>query len=270
LGVPLENIVVYDGNGGTTLDGVTGCWLTEGSKRRLLQMFVCDDGTYTETRELVRHIYESGGAVGGSSAGAAVMGDVMVAGGDSHSALNYNAEWGYDGYSDLTKNRLRITKGAGIFPAGPIDRHFNVKPRFFRLVEAVMLTRDINNAEGFGIFEDTALIYDGPSQVISVIGCGAVYMVDCFAAVRLGEPGAYKYTGIKTAKLYESDTYDTVSRKVSLSGKGFVDRDVTLSLDYQNLEGLGIDALIHNELFPGQRDNPSFYDVILNVKPLIG
>jgi cyanophycinase len=206
LGVLPENIVIFDGDT-AGLDGVTGCWLTDGSKRALLKVFLNKDGTYTDIRERLKHIYENGGVIGGSSAGAAVMSEVMIAGGDDESALNHFASWGYDDYCDETANRLRITKGIGIFPAGVIDRHFDVKPRYFRLTEAVMLTRDRTSNLGFGISEDTAVYYDGKTGKLGVIGRGSVSVIDCSAALRLGEPGSYIYSGVKHEKIFKGDVY---------------------------------------------------------------
>ena len=196
-----KDTVVFDGNI-DDLDGVTGCWLTDGSKRALIKAFAD-----AEVARRVKRIYENGGVVGGSSAGAAVMSNVMIAGGTSRSALYEIASWGYDDYSPETSDRLRITKGAGIFPVGVIDRHFDAKCRFFRLVEAVVLTRDKRGGVGFGISEDTALLYDGKTGGFSIIGEREVYIVDCSAATRLGVLGEYTYTGIKVGVMNEKDSY---------------------------------------------------------------
>jgi len=163
--------------------------------------------------EITRRIYENGGVIGGCGAGAAIMSEVMICGGETGTALNAPISWGYDDLNEETGSMLRISKGLGYFPAGVIDQHWDARPRFFRLVEAVTVTRDRKSNMGFGVSEDTALIYDGATGKITVAGSGAVYIVDCRDTMRMGELGAYAYTGVKLGMINENSSFDTHNRE---------------------------------------------------------
>jgi cyanophycinase len=108
----------------------------------------------------VHDIYDRGGVIAGTSAGASVMCETMLVSGD--------------GASHKVRDNLRMAPGLGLVDGIVIDQHFAERGRMGRLVAAVAQNpRNI----GVGIDEDTAIIVEGGHR-FTVIGSGAVYVVD--------------------------------------------------------------------------------------------
>jgi cyanophycinase len=107
----------------------------------------------------VRALYERGGLVAGTSAGASVMSDTMLVKGTSSETHRIGD--------------LHMAPGLGLIRDVIIDQHFAERGRFGRLIGAVAHNPRVL---GLGIDEDTAaVIEDG---CFTVIGSGAVYVVD--------------------------------------------------------------------------------------------
>jgi cyanophycinase len=129
------------------LTTATGVWLAGGDQTLLIEAY---RGTAVE-RELC-HLLARGGVIGGTSAGAAVMSEVMIRGG------NPVAELG---------------RGFGFLPGVIVDQHLSERDRLPRLQGAVARHRDYL---GLGIDEQTAVVVQG--RVASVLGRRQVHV--CF------------------------------------------------------------------------------------------
>ena len=107
----------------------------------------------------VKRLWERGGIVAGTSAGASVMSETMLVKGS-------NAESHRIG-------DLHMAPGLGLLPGVIIDQHFAQRGRIGRLLGAVAQNPRVL---GIGIDEDTAIVVQ--NDAFSVIGAGAVYIVD--------------------------------------------------------------------------------------------
>ena len=107
----------------------------------------------------VRAIYERGGVIAGTSAGASVMSDTMLVKGTSSETHRIGD--------------LHMAPGLGLIRNVIIDQHFAERGRFGRLLGAVAHNPRVL---GMGIDEDTAAVVE--DECIRVIGSGAVYVVD--------------------------------------------------------------------------------------------
>jgi cyanophycinase len=114
----------------------------------------------TPCYERLREIYEGGGTIAGTSAGASVMSETMMVAGDGDSSHRIGAE-------------LRMAPGLGIVSGVLIDQHFAERGRVGRLLGAVAQNPRI---VGLGIDEDTAVII--ARKRLTVLGAGAVYVLD--------------------------------------------------------------------------------------------
>ncbi len=110
----------------------TGVWFSGGDQSRIMEAYA---GTEFE-REL-RALLDRGGVIGGTSAGAAIMTEVMISGGAT------KAETG---------------KGFGFLKGAVVDQHFLRRSRINRLVGVLADHRDLI---GIGIDEGTAFIRQG-------------------------------------------------------------------------------------------------------------
>lgn len=196
------------------LKDVKGIWFTGGDQIKIIKSFLRCDGSDTKLLEKIRDILGRGGVVGGSSAGAAIMSKVMIGGGTSLGSSNMPI---YKDYIEYRKNpeledsgALLITKGLGFFKVGIVDQHFDKRNRMGRLLKTLS-TSKVNM--GYGISENTAIIYDIEKGIIRKIGCGDVTIIDIADSINseIVEYGEMK--NIKISYLEGTDIYSTVEEK---------------------------------------------------------
>ncbi len=198
------------------LDGVTGFWFTGGDQYYTHKAFIRKNGTDTKILEKMKHIYSSGGVIGGTSAGAAIMSSVMIASGNNMSALNSPAKYGYEDYEDSSKDSgtyLRLVRGLGFFTEGVIDQHADSRPRTLRLIRAVIDSEE-NLSMGYGVSEDTAMIYNLESKCITVKGIGAIYIIDCSNIKHRKEKDSLTFQNVILNVIKEGDSYNTVVKNI--------------------------------------------------------
>jgi cyanophycinase len=110
--------------------------------------------------ERLHQIYEEGGVLAGTSAGAAAMCETMLVSGESEQS-NRIAD-------------LRMATGLGMIKGLVIDTHFAERGRLGRILGAV--AQNPYNL-GIGIDEDTCVMVEGDKK-FTVLGSGAVYVAD--------------------------------------------------------------------------------------------
>ena len=111
------------------LDQATAVWFGGGSQSKIAEAY---RGTLVERK--LHALLSRGGVIGGTSAGAAIQSDVMIASGRSEPTLKM---------------------GLGFLPECVIDQHFLARDRIRRSVAAIRLHPE---RVGIGIDEGTALI----------------------------------------------------------------------------------------------------------------
>jgi cyanophycinase len=110
----------------------------------------------------IRELYEQKGIViGGTSAGASVLGETMLVSG------------GPDPDSHNVSGAFNMARGIGLVRDLVIDQHFAQRARIERLVGAVA---EDPGVLGIGIDENTAVILR--DRKLQVLGSGAVYVAD--------------------------------------------------------------------------------------------
>ncbi len=112
-----------------SVNGLTGIWFVGGDQTYITDVLLNDDQSATLVLENLWAAYYGGAVIGGTSAGAAIMSDVMIAGGDSLGALTNGYVTDYDDSSLDYQNQggLIVEKGLGFFKYGIIDQHFDRK-----------------------------------------------------------------------------------------------------------------------------------------------
>jgi cyanophycinase len=137
------------------IDKATGVFFTGGDQTRIVNTI-----KNTDLDAAIHRRFSEGMIVAGTSAGAAIMPDMMIFDGDSE-----------------THPRMEIVKmspGMGFFPEVIIDQHFLQRGRIGRLISA--LAQQKQAVLGFGIDENTAMLVT--RNKIKVIGEGAVTIID--------------------------------------------------------------------------------------------
>lgn len=146
-----------DARSSTALEAIgkaTGIFFTGGDQARITSIL-----KDTEIDAAIHKRLSEGATVGGTSAGAAVMPDIMIVEGDSE-----------------TNPRMEIVDmgpGMGFMPGVVIDQHFSQRGRLGRLISALAQQPAVL---GFGIDENTAMVVN--DSQIEVIGEGSVTIVD--------------------------------------------------------------------------------------------
>jgi cyanophycinase len=134
----------------------TGIFITGGDQLRLCGLLA--DTTLMNRIVAKAQQYEI--SLAGTSAGAAIMGYHMIAGGSSAESPN--------------RALVDITTGLGIIPEVLVDQHFYNRNRLARLLSAISAHPELL---GIGIDEDTCAMFETDST-IRVIGKGTVTIVD--------------------------------------------------------------------------------------------
>ncbi|HYF03859.1 MAG TPA: cyanophycinase [Patescibacteria group bacterium] len=138
------------------LDDATAVFFTGGDQLKITSQ-IGDTPIFTRIHE----IYNEGGTIAGTSAGASVMCETMLISGRSDE-------------SQKTRGSIQLASGFGLIDGMIIDQHFAQRGRIGRLLAAV--AQNPKNI-GVGIDENTAVIVQG-NRSLTVMGEGAVYIVD--------------------------------------------------------------------------------------------
>jgi cyanophycinase len=179
------------------LDRATGIFFTGGNQLRLTALL-----GGTPVAQLIRRRNASGVTVGGTSAGASILSEHMIAFGDEGSSV--------------IAGSVRLAPGLGLTNRFVIDQHFRERDRLGRLITALAYNPF---AIGIGLDEDTA-VFIGPDEVLHVEGSGGVTVVDASEvsfssadSVSEGQPVAV--LGLKVNVLTPGTTFDLNTRTAS-------------------------------------------------------
>ena len=136
------------------IEQATGIFFTGGDQARIIS---CLKDTNLDAAMHKR--FSEGIIIGGTSAGAAMMPDMMIIEGDSETNPRVDV--------------VAMGPGMGFLPGVVIDQHFAQRGRLGRLVTALLLQPAVL---GFGIDENTAILVSGDE--LEVIGENAVTVID--------------------------------------------------------------------------------------------
>lgn len=177
------------------LTGADAVYFTGGDQLKITSQ-VGDTPIYRRICE----IFEAGGLIAGSSAGASVMSETMMVSGGGNST--YKIE-----------SLLKLAPGFGFLPGVIIDQHFSERGRIGRLLGAVAQNPRML---GIGLDEDCGvLVQRGRFQVL---GSNAVHVVDgskvTFSNLTEGDPDASLCIyGVRLHVLNQSDSFELKSRR---------------------------------------------------------
>lgn len=137
------------------LEQASGIFFTGGNQLRLTTLL-----GGTPVAKLIRVRNAHGVTVGGTSAGASILSEHMIAFGDEGSSV--------------ISGSVRLAPGLGLTNRFIIDQHFRQRDRLGRLLTALAYNPF---AVGIGLDEDTAA-FIGPDETVEVEGSGGVTIVD--------------------------------------------------------------------------------------------
>jgi len=141
------------------LDDVDAVFMTGGNQLKLAAVCVG-----TSFGDGIIDVHARGGVVGGTSAGASIVSEHMVAFGT--------------GGPTPRQRMSQLARGLGLLPEVVVDQHFRERDRYGRLIALIAQSPSLL---GVGIDEDTAAIVLG--NVLEVAGRGAITIVDAERAI---------------------------------------------------------------------------------------
>jgi cyanophycinase len=137
------------------IEAASGIFFTGGNQLRLTTLL-----GGTPVAKLIRLRNADGVTVGGTSAGASILSEHMIATGDEGSSM--------------IAGSVRLAPGLGLTNRFIIDQHFRQRDRLGRLLTALAYNPF---AVGIGLDEDTAA-FIAPDETVEVEGSGGVTIVD--------------------------------------------------------------------------------------------
>jgi cyanophycinase len=206
-GCPEVDYVIFDRASADTdeivarLDDVTGIFFSGGVQSRLMGHM---EGSRLFDR--VREIYLGGGVLGGTSAGAAVMSQMMITG-DENRPLSED-----DSFEVISSGNIVTTEGFGFVTRAIIDQHFVVRKRHNRLISLVLENPEL---VGIGIDESTAIVMPSPDEMW-VLGesIAVVYDASEAANISANEEFELSASNIRMHLLGSGQGYDLARREV--------------------------------------------------------
>lgn len=181
------------------LEGAGGVFFSGGDQS--LQMAVLRG---TPVHRALLALYEQGCVMAGTSAGAAVMSEVMITGDERR-----KVESGHE-FEVLQADNTVTVEGLGFIKTAIIDQHFVTRKRHNRLIS---LVAEMPQLLGIGIDEETAIIV-GPEEIFEVIGNRNVVIYDgAPASVTITPAKAVGFQGLLMHVLLAGDRFDLKKRQ---------------------------------------------------------
>lgn len=182
------------------IEAANGIFITGGNQLRLTTIL-----GGTPVAKAIRRANARGVAVGGTSAGAAILSEHMVA-------------YGAEGHTPHA-GAVALAPGFGLTNRIILDQHFRQRDRLGRLLTALAYNPF---AVGVGLDEDTAAFID-PERKLTVVGSGALTIIDAMdlthssiAEAKQGNPVCM--TNIRLHVLIEGGTFDLETRRATPGG----------------------------------------------------
>jgi cyanophycinase len=177
------------------LDQANGVFFTGGDQVKITSQ-IGD----TPIFQRVREIYDDGGVIAGTSAGASALSETMLV-------------YGGEEQSPVIGGSMRMAPGLGLIGGVIIDQHFMERGRIGRLLGAV--AQNPKNL-GIGIDEQTAVVVERGTSFY-VLGSGAVYVIDgsVVSYSNVAEESLKKTLSIYDVKVHvlsQGDRFDLIAR----------------------------------------------------------
>jgi cyanophycinase len=181
------------------LDGAGAVFFSGGDQSR--QMAVLRS---TPVHSALLELYEKGCVMAGTSAGAAVMSEVMITG-EEHRKVEEGHE-----FETLEAGNIVTEEGLGFVRTAVIDQHFVTRKRLNRLISVIAERPQLL---GIGIDEETAIVVR-PDEKFEVVGNKQVVIFDAaHASMTITPAKAIGFRGLVMHVLLAGDVFDLRKRE---------------------------------------------------------
>ncbi|MFA5713375.1 MAG: cyanophycinase [Bacteroidales bacterium] len=163
-------------------------WFPGGSQAKLMRWM-----GKSELLKRVKEIYKEGGVVGGTSAGASIMGRLMPTG------TEFNAPNPKNKFSRIEKGTVKTVEGFGFLENIIIDQHFLARKRANRLFSQLLSNP---TQRGIGIDESTAIIVF-PNSSLEVVGKSKILIYEPLNLLNSSEAPAFNIRILSEGDRYQ-------------------------------------------------------------------
>lgn len=176
-----------------------GIFFTGGVQTRIIEAILD-----TPIHNMIKELYQKGAVIGGTSAGAAVMSELMITGDEVR-----KPEEGHE-FETIEAGNVIVARGLGLIKSAIIDQHFATRKRHNRLISIIAGHPELL---GLGIDEATAIIVN-PDETLEVIGYRNVIVYDSSRArVEVRGDKALSIRGMIMHVLLEGERFDLKKRR---------------------------------------------------------
>jgi len=217
LGVPAERISIVgidrhnyldtmnDAEVVKPLSEASAVWFVGGDQARIARALFNADGSPSLAMQAVQAIYDKGGVVAGTSAGASILGARMPT---AYGVVMDTLDFGVA--TAEGRRGTALLRGAGLFTAGVIDQHFDKieetsSGRAARM--ASYLLEQPAPGKGFGLDTNTAM-WVKPGGQLEVLGEGYLTVMDASQAEKSFGLYGTQLSNVRLAMLGQGDRYD--------------------------------------------------------------
>lgn len=160
----------------------------------------------TQLLDRIKEIYLNGGVISGTSAGAAVMSEVMITGNEF---LNKDSTVAFN---TIERGNIETTQGFGFVTEAVIDQHFIKRKRNNRLISVILEHPDLL---GIGIDESTAILVN-PDNTFEVLGESQVIIYNPINAedVRVDSDGKFSVSNVRMDILVNGQKFDMNKKQI--------------------------------------------------------
>lgn len=239
------------------IKGLNAIWFVGGDQTRITKALVNADGSQSLALKAIWTLYKNGGTIGGTSAGAAIMSQPMLAGGNSLGAINYGFTNKYIDENDQLNGPVYLENGLGFFQYGLVDQHFDARARLGRLAVSAYEYKN-SYKRAYGVDENTAMIFHAADKTMEVAGAGGVTILNMSLASKkpVGKQFALENIFLNFVSPGDVFNVETGDFKVSRT------KDLTNGYEYYNVKG----PIVNTGVFSGYNTVKNFimYNLVDN------
>ncbi len=263
LGVPAERISIVgidrhnyletmnDAEVVKPLSEASAVWFVGGDQARIARALFNADGSPSLLMNAVRKVYDQGGVVAGTSAGASILGAEMPT---AYGVVMDTLDFGVAAKAD--QRGTAILKGAGLF-SGIIDQHLDQieETSTGRAARMAAYLAERKTSKGFGLDTNTAM-WIKPGGQLEVLGEGYLTVMDASQSEKSFGLYGTQLSNVRLAMLGQGDRYDLNTAQVQpAEGKAAIEAGNEYLVGNQLITDLAAVSAMGRAVLYGLADN---------------
>ena len=233
------------------LSEASAVWFVGGDQARIARALFNADGSPSLLMNAVRKVYDQGGVVAGTSAGASILGAEMPT---AYGVVMDTLDFGVAAKAD--QRGTAILKGAGLFN-GIIDQHLDQieETSTGRAARMAAYLAERKTSKGFGLDTNTAM-WVKPGGQLEVLGEGYLTVMDASQSEKSFGLYGTQLSNVRLAMLGQGDRYDLNTAQVQpAEGKAAIEAGNEYLVGNQLITDLAAVSAMGRAVLYGLADN---------------